>query len=267
MNQIKERLVAAVNATAFEHRDNLIHLFAGGSALHGASLPGKTDLDVYGVFIEPKVNVFGLDKYEHFTTSTSGDERRNTSDDTDVTLYSLRRWAALAAKGNPTALQFMFADNALFSQHTSAFQAWEYAMYDFRHAVVSKAASTHYKGFVSDQMGRLLGTRGQGKHGQRPELTTQHGFDVKAAMHAVRLLGEGIELMRDEFIRFPRPNVEELRSIRRGEWSLDKLCSHVSILMAELDDAVVKSSLQERPNRVKVNTTLVDVYEQFYFES
>jgi len=29
----------------------------------------------------------------------------------DVCLYSLRKWAGLAAKGNPTALHFLFSQN------------------------------------------------------------------------------------------------------------------------------------------------------------
>ena len=34
-----------------------------------------------------------------------------------------------------------------------------------------------------------------GKKGQRPELEEKYGYDVKAAMHAIRLLGECKEIL------------------------------------------------------------------------
>src|SRR4051812_28407567 len=85
----------------------IIHLFEGGSKQHGARIEGKNDLDIYGVFIEPRVKELGLDPFEHFVTSTSDNQQRNSADDVDVTLYSLRRWAQLATKGNPTAINFL----------------------------------------------------------------------------------------------------------------------------------------------------------------
>ena len=109
-------LIQAVKGSAFSQQmpmENLIHLFEGGSALHGARILDTADLDIYGVFIEPKENIFGLSPFEHVVTSTSDQTERNTKDDVDITLYGLRRWAMLACKGNPTALSFLFAPSAM----------------------------------------------------------------------------------------------------------------------------------------------------------
>jgi hypothetical protein len=62
----------------------------------------------------------GLDSLPHFVWSTAGDDRRNGPNDVDATLYSLKRWAGLACKGNPTALHFLFAKNTLTSDIWSA---------------------------------------------------------------------------------------------------------------------------------------------------
>lgn len=85
-------------------------------------------------------------------------------------LYSLRKWAGLAAKGNPTALRFLFSN---------------------------RNASKQFRGFAETELRRLQGI-GVGKKGQRHELIGAHGYDIKAAMHVIRLLNEGIELMRSE---------------------------------------------------------------------
>ena len=57
---------------------------------------------------------------------------------------------------------------------------------------------------------------GAGKKGQRHELIGAHGYDIKAAMHVIRLLKEGIELMRSCTITLPRPEKDLLITIRTG---------------------------------------------------
>ena len=44
------------------------------------------------------------------------------------------------------------------------------------------------------------------------------GYDIKAALHAIRLLNEGIELMRSGSITLPRPEKELLITIRTGNY-------------------------------------------------
>jgi uncharacterized protein len=99
-------LIAAIGFPA--DPAEIVHAFIGGSALHGVKLHGTDDTDVYGIFIEKPWLALGIDRMEHFTASTSLQERRNVSSDTDVMCYSLRKWAALAGKGNPTLLHSLF---------------------------------------------------------------------------------------------------------------------------------------------------------------
>jgi predicted nucleotidyltransferase len=79
-----------VPKSGFPYPNALIHLFVGGSSLHGSKVPGKADLDLYGVYIEPPELVVGLESLPHYVWSTAGDGRRNVARDVDVTLYSLR---------------------------------------------------------------------------------------------------------------------------------------------------------------------------------
>ena len=144
---------------------NVIHLFEGGSALHGARLEGRADLDICGIFIEPKRFLYGLDSFEHFVTSTSDESERNTPDDVDITLYSLRRWAFLACKGNPTALSYI---DAVGEKSLNSWM-WGYAVLgQMKTAIVAKSAAAHYKGFVQGQMARLPERRGRASTGSAP---------------------------------------------------------------------------------------------------
>src|SRR5215471_20902064 len=105
----KRSLLDLVALSGFDKPQSLIHLFVGGSELHGAKVGQTDDTDIYGVYIEEPEEALGLHPREHFVWSTAGNERRNGPDDVDVTLYSLRKWAGMAAKGNATALHFLFA--------------------------------------------------------------------------------------------------------------------------------------------------------------
>jgi hypothetical protein len=109
-----------VERSGFDATDDIVHLFVGGSELHGAKVGATDDLDIYGIFVEKPVIALGLTPRDHFVWSTASDKQRNGPDDVDVTLYSLRRWAALAAKGNATALHFVFADATAVSDASMA---------------------------------------------------------------------------------------------------------------------------------------------------
>jgi hypothetical protein len=80
-------LLKNVVESGFPFPGSLIHLFVGGSELHGAKVHGTDDLDIYGVYIEPPEMVLGLESMPHFVWSTAGDERSNGPHDVDVTLY------------------------------------------------------------------------------------------------------------------------------------------------------------------------------------
>jgi hypothetical protein len=65
--------------------------------------------------------------------------------------------------------------------------------------------------------------KGRGAHGQRPELITRYGYDVKAASHMIRLMYEGIELLTTGQITYPRPEVDVLLEIRKGLWAQSRV--------------------------------------------
>lgn len=176
-------LLTHVAESRFPDVDRLVHVFVGGSELHGAKVQGADDLDIYGAYVEPPELVIGLELFPHYVWSPAGNDRRNGPADVDVTLYSLRKWAGLACKGNPTALHFLFAKgvmrNPLWSdilRHRSVF--------------LSRLCAKYFVGFANNQLARMTGGKGRGKKGQRPESEEEYGHNVKAAMHTLRLLYE-----------------------------------------------------------------------------
>jgi predicted nucleotidyltransferase len=256
-----EQLIAAVQQSGFPHLDSLIHLFVGGSELHGAKVKNTDDLDIYGVYLEPPELVLGLDKKDFYVWSTAGDEGRNGPDDIDVCLYSLRKWAGLAAKGNPTALHFLFSRN--YVPNTGS---WEQVLKS-RDVFLSRQAALQFRGFAEAQVRRLQGI-GAGKKGQRHELIGVHGYDIKAAMHVIRLLNEGIELMSSGTITLPRPEKELLITIRTGNYgSLERVLTLANTLFSDLREAETKSALPEKVDRTRISTLVSETYLRFWNDS
>jgi uncharacterized protein len=252
------QLVSAVQQSGFPHLDSLIHLFVGGSELHGAKVKDTDDLDIYGVYLEPPELVLGLDKQDFYVWSTAGNERRNGPDDVDVCLYSVRKWAGLAAKGNPTALHFLFSPN-----YSPKPEPWEEILKN-RDVFLSRQAARQFRGFADAQVRRLQGI-GTGKKGQRHELIGVHGYDIKAAMHVIRLLNEGIELMRSGTITLPRPEKELLITIRTGNYgSLERVLTLANALFCELEETEAKSGLPEKVDRPRISELVSDTYLRFW---
>jgi predicted nucleotidyltransferase len=252
-------LIDHVKKAGFSFTDSLIHLFVGGSALHGAkSGDGLEDLDIYGVFVEPPTVALGIDCFEHFCWSTSGNERKNVAGDVDITLYSLRKWASLAAKGNPTSLHFLTAENTLPCYYMSNWGL----LTDYKRLFYSKVAAKQFLGFADAQLGRLEGRIGAGKHGQRPELIGKYGYDTKAGMHVIRLLSECIELMTEHRITLPRPEKDLLIHIRNGGWSLDKLIEESKKLFVKAKEAMAASTLPDTVDRTRISALVAECYQK-----
>ena len=251
-----------VRRSGFVAPEEIVHLFIGGSELHGAKMGATDDLDIYGVFVEPPSVALGLNPREHFVWSTASDERRNGPEDVDITLYSLRRWAELAAKGNATALHFIFADATAVSD-----AVWSLVQ-SRRELFLSKRSAEQFLGFASNQLQRITGEKGHGAKGQRPEYIGRFGYDTKAAMHCLRLYFECIELMEKGTITLPRPEKDLLIDVRSGAWTLDRLMEETRLLHQTALLAAENSYLPAIVDATAISSLIADVHlKQWGFSS
>jgi len=86
----------------------ILRTVVGGG--HGIAIAGTDDHDEMGVFIEPAECVVGLrGPADHFVYRTQPEGARSGPGDTDLVMYSLRRYLRLATMGNPTVLLPLYA--------------------------------------------------------------------------------------------------------------------------------------------------------------
>lgn len=260
-----ESLLDHVRNAGFPYIGEVVHLFVGGSALHGAKVEGYDDLDIYGVFVEPPEKILGLDSYEHFVWSTAGSERKNTQNDVDICLYSLRRWAELACKGNPSVLHFLFAPNYFDQGHdydSGTPDTWFHAARKYRGAFLCRNHAKSFLGYADAQLKRMTGERS--RNCNRPDLVAKYGFDTKFAMHLIRVLSECEELMNTGVITLPSPEKDLLIGIRTGQKTEDWVTREATRRFEVCKEAATESPLPENVDRVFVSRIIADAYRQHW---
>lgn len=278
--------------------DNLIYKVISGSQSYGIDTP-ESDLDVRGICIPPKKYLIGLSRFDQWTCQ-SGDEDtviyalekfvnlalacnpniiellyvneqhvlyindhgQRLIDSRDSFLSKKARWtfggyAISQLKkierhhrwlSNPPGHQptqdefggyavdghFKFPDQHKQHAYRSALKHWN-----------------QYQEWIRN------------RNPKRAELERKYGYDTKHAVHLIRLLKMGIEILETGNINVYRPDREWLREVRRGMFSYEELLDQSVKYEQWLDDAYEKSRIPEKPNFKIVEDLTISLQEQF----
>lgn len=93
----------------------------------------------------------------------------------------------------------------------------------------------------------------------RADLEANYGYDCKHAMHLVRLLREGKELLTEGKVLVRRPDAQELNDIRNGKFSYPELIQYAEQLKVEIFAAEKISPLPAKPDYEKAEKFLIDI--------
>jgi uncharacterized protein len=228
-----------------------------GSTVHGLSNPGTDDRDEMGVCIEPPEYVTGLRPFEHWVYRSQPEGLPSGPGDLDLTIYGVRKYCRMALKGSPTVLLLLFIDGEYVLERAPL----GLELQELSPAFVSKRAGQAFLGYVDAQRRGLVGER----HASRTrELSPEHGYDTKYAMHALRIAYQGVELLSTGHITLPiaEPERERLLQVRRGELPLREVLDRLHKQAARLEDATLSNDLPEAPDTGAVDRFLVDAYSR-----
>ncbi|MGY1695835.1 MULTISPECIES: nucleotidyltransferase domain-containing protein [unclassified Geodermatophilus] len=248
-----------------------------GSGVHGTSVAGQDDRDEMGVCLEPPEYVTGTARvpaglattetvpFEQYHRHTAWDRpgglaNRSGAGDVDVVVYSARKWARLALGGNPTVLLLLFVpDEEVVVRDAAGAELVAHA-----DRFVSRVAADRFLGYLRGQRAAMTGQAGA--HPNRPELVAAHGFDVKYAMHALRLGLQGVELLTTGRITLPVPEPDRayLRRVRRGEVPLAEVVAAVDDAEARLAALRDSPAVPARPDRAWVDGWLHRSYLAYW---
>lgn len=230
-----------------------------GSGLHGVTIAGTDDRDEMGVCIEPPDCVIGLNRFDQYIFRTQPEGHRSGAGDLDLIIYGLRKFATLAAAGNPTILMPLFAPES----EIVVINEIGRELRGRREMFLSREAGERFLGYLRSQRGKMVGGSG---HTNRPELIEKYGFDSKHAYHSFRLAIQGAELMNTGSITLPMADEHRahLLAVRTGGFSKDDVVAQLDEREAALVRATEGSRLPEHPDRDTINAWLVDAHRAWW---
>ena len=235
-----------------------------GSGVHGIAIEGTDDHDEMGVYIEPPEYVLGVEKQrEDYIWRTQPEGVRSGHGDTDLVLYSLKKYLRLAIKGNPTVMLPLFAPEESLVIVTPLGEE----LRDMRTAFMSQLAVERFLGYMHSQHERMLG---QSKRNvpNRPELIEKYGWDVKYGSHALRLAYQGFEIASTGSLSLPLPDRERDRvlSVKRGEVARDEVSAEISYLESKVRSLLDEdsSSLPRTADLDRINAWAIDAQRRHW---
>ena len=240
-----------------------------GSVAYGVS--GDTsDVDVYGFCIPPREELFPhlrgeipgfgtprerFSQYQEHHLKDP-DAQGGAGREYDLAIYNIVDYFQLVMKNNPNLIDSLFTPDTCVLHVTRIGQMVRDARRDFLH----KGCWHTFKGYAYRQVAKMSGHERTGK---RRAVVEQHGYDVKFAYHVVRLLNEAEQILTEGDLDLMR-NREQLKSIRRGEWTELQIRDYFTRKEAELETLYHKSPLPAGPDEAKVKRLLLHCLEEHY---
>lgn len=248
--------------------DQTQYLTVMGSVSYGVS--GDTsDVDVYGFCVPPKdvvfphlsgeIHGFGtqIQRFEqwqqHHVMPPDG---RETSYDFQV--FGIVRYFQLCMECNPNMIDSMFTPRRCVMHSTQVGEI----VRENRKMFLHKGAWHKFRGYAYSQMHKIKG-KIHSTNPARADTIEKFGYDVKFAYHVVRLLDEIEQIMVEQDLDLER-NREQLKSIRRGEWTLEQIERHFEAKERALENTYATSSLRHKPDEASIRTILMNCLEMHF---
>ena len=240
-----------------------------GSIAYGVS-DDRSDLDVYGFCVPPRDEVFphlrgeivGFDRarkrfeqlqQHHVHDPSAAGGKGQTY---DFTIYSIVKFFRMCADSNPNIVDCLFAPRRCVLYTTAVGEL----VREKRRLFLHRGAWQRFKGYAYQQMHKIRIKKPEGK---RREMVEKFGYDVKFGYHIVRLLGEVEQILTEHDLDLER-NREQLKAIRRGEWSLERLEGWFADKERQLEDIAARSTLPDTADHDAIKSLLLQCLEMHY---
>lgn len=236
-----------------------------GSIAYGTN-SDASDVDIYGFCVPSKDIVFPhldgeipgfgrqkkrFDQYQqhHIKDQSSGKEY-------DLSIYSIVKYFHLCMDNNPNMLDSLFVPARCILHSTEVGNM----VREHRRMFLHKGSWHKHKGYAYSQLNKM---RSQNRHGKRKETYDKYGFDVKFAMHAVRLLYQSEMILTEHDLDLERHR-EHLKAIRRGEISEEDIRNWASDKEKALERMYENSTLPWGPDEDAIKRLLLNCLEHHY---
>jgi predicted nucleotidyltransferase len=260
---------------------NLHYLTIMGSVAYGVADTNNeeetSDFDLYGWCIPPKEIVFphtagaiwGFGRYKegmprsHFgqyqqhhvfdPSARSGKGRTY-----DLQIYSIVKYVQLVMECNPNMIDSLFTPEVCVLHCSQVGQL----LRENRKRFLHQGICDKFKGYAYAQVHKMQ-TKEPLPGSKRAAVVAKYGLDTKFAYHVVRLLNEAEQLLLEGDLDLQR-NREQLKSIRRGEWTMEQILDYFERKRVLLEEARARSPLPAGPDEPALRDLLLRCLEAHY---
>jgi predicted nucleotidyltransferase len=176
----------------------------------------------------------------------------------DFAIFSIVKYFQLAMENNPNMIDSLFTPARCVMHITRTGTIAR----ENRRMFLHKGAWHKFKGYAYAQMSKIT-SKTNSSNPARADAIARYGYDVKFAYHVVRLLCEVEQIMVEHDLDLER-NREQLKSIRKGEWTLAQLQDWFTMKERTLEQAYSVSTLPHRPDEDAIKTVLLSCLEEHY---
>lgn len=246
---------------------NLHYEVMGGSVSYGVS-SDTSDMDITGFCIPPKEDIFPhlrgeipgfgnqIQRFEVWQEHHIMD--KETSQEYDFAIYSIVKFFQLTMENNPNMLDVLHVPQRCVLYASPVAQM----VRDKRNIFLHKGAYHKLRGYSYAQLHKI-GTKANANNPKRQSDIDTYGFDLKFAYHVVRLLLQAEQILVEHDLDIER-NSEILKSIRKGEWTEQKIRDWFDTKEKSLEELYAKSTLRNKPDQNEIRTLLMDCLEHHY---
>ena len=247
--------------------DNTIYLTVMGSQAYGVSTD-TSDQDIYGVCIPPKELVF-----PHLAGEIPGFGRQvqrfevwqehhirhpDKQVEYDFAVYGIVKFFQLCMDNNPNMIDSLFVPRTAIIHSTPIAELFR----ENRKAFLHKGAWHKFKGYAYAQASKIR-NKVNSSNDKRAAEIARFGYDLKFAYHCVRLMNEVEQILVEGDLDLQR-NREQLKSIRRGEWTLEQFETYFQNKEHALETAYANSKLPHGPDEDRLKRLLMSCLEHHY---
>lgn len=236
-----------------------------GSEAYGISHE-DSDQDIYAFCIPEKQMVFPINEIIGFGTKPQRFEQfiahhlEYKGKGIDLTIFNITKFFDLCMCCNPNMLDALFVPNNCINHITKIGAMIRERRKDFLHRGYWHKA----KGYAYSQLNKIRTIdRINEVEGKRRLDIEKHGYDTKFAAHTARLLNQAEQVLIEGDLDLQR-NREQLKSIRRGEWTLDQIKEYFNKKESELETAYTNSKIPWGPDEDSIKELLLNCLEEYY---
>ena len=245
--------------------DNCHYLTVMGSVAYAVS-NDMSDMDVYGFCIPPKEMTFPhlageipgfgtqLQRFDQWQQHhiVQGDKEY------DFSINSIVKYFQLCMENNPNMVDSLFTPQRCVIHSTQIGNL----VREHRKMFLHTGSFHKFKGYAYGQLQKVLNKK-ISDNPKRQASIDLCGYDAKAGYHVVRLALECEQILIEGDLDLER-NREQLKAIRRGEWSKDRLTTFFEDKERHLENLAASSSLPKFPDEDQIKGLLMKCLETHY---